>query len=53
MNAFEIRETSDDYPDYNISYDEFCSTTTSAIDSITEANGFAEIKLDYGAGRNG
>lgn len=52
-DSFEIPETDDDCPDYNISYDEFCSETTNAINSITEANGFAEIQLDYGAGRNG
>lgn len=52
-DAFEIPETGDDYPDYNISYNEFCSETTSAIDSIVETNGFAEIELAFGAGRNG
>lgn len=52
-DSFEIPETGDDYPDYNISYDDFCSGTTNAIDNITEANGFAEVNVDYGAGRNG
>lgn len=50
---FEINESEDGEPNYDIDYNDFCSGTTSAIDDITEANGFAEINVDYGAGRNG
>lgn len=36
--------------DYYVDYSDF---DTQVIDAITEENGFADIRCDYGAGRNG
>lgn len=52
-DSFEIEEFEDGEPNYDIDYHDFESETTGAIDCITESNGFAEINVAYGAGRNG
>lgn len=47
----ELYADEDGYIDYdNVDYEE---CTTSAIESITEENGFADIECQYGAGRDG
>lgn len=46
--------TDDGYLDYDlIEYEDFSPEITGLIDEITEENGFADIDLEYGAGRNG
>lgn len=44
----------DGYLDYDlIEYEDFSPEITSLIDEITEGNGFADIVIEYGAGRDG
>lgn len=50
-NRTELYADEDGYIDYdNVDYEE---CTTSAIESITEENGFTDIECQYGAGRDG
>ena len=46
----DIETDEDGYADYDIDYED-CST--SAIDAITEENGFVDIECQWGAGFNG
>ena len=47
----DIPEDEDGYCSYYVDYSDFYNTD--AIDQITEENGFADIDVQYGAGRNG
>lgn len=49
--GFEIYEPWDGEPDYDVDYDEF--DEAELIDQINKDNGFADINVAYGAGRNG
>ena len=49
--GFEIYEPWDGEPDYDVDYIDFDESTT--IDQITKENGFCDIEIAYGAGRNG
>ena len=50
-NCTELYEDEDGYIDYDdVDYEE---CTTSAIEAITEENGFADIECQFGAGRDG
>lgn len=52
-NSEELYEDEDGDVNYNVNYEDFDKKTISAIDDISEENGFAEIDMQYGAGRNG
>ena len=39
--------------DYYVEPEDFSSHVLSAIDDVTKANGFVDVRIDYGAGRNG
>lgn len=47
----EIYEPWDGEPDYDVDYSDF--EESSLIDCITEDNGFVNVEVAYGAGRNG
>lgn len=49
----DLEEDEDGEVDYYVDYNDFSKNTTDAIDAISEKNGFAEIDVQYGAGRNG
>lgn len=39
--------------DYDVDYEDFDEEITDMINKIVEENGFSEIEIGYGAGRNG
>lgn len=49
--GFDIYEPWDGEPDYDVSYEDF--EEASLIDCICKENGFANVEVAYGAGRNG
>lgn len=49
----DLEEDEDGEVNYYVDYSDFSKNTTDAIDAINETNGFAEIDIQYGAGRNG
>lgn len=49
----DLEEEEDGYVNYDIGYSDFSKSTTDAIDAISVENGFADIDVQYGAGRNG
>lgn len=49
--GYEIYEPWDGEPDYDVDYDDF--DEAELIDQINESNGFADVSIAYGAGRNG
>ena len=49
--GFEIYEPWDGEPDYDVDYCDFYEAKT--INQITKENGFDNIEIAYGAGRNG
>lgn len=51
-DSFDIDESDGD-PNYNIHLSNFDTNTQKAIRAISEENGFADIALQYGGGRNG
>jgi len=52
-DAFDIEETEDGYPNYDVDFEDFELSTQSMINAITEEYGFVDINCQYGAGRNG
>lgn len=48
----DLEEDEDGEVNYYIDYSNFSKNTTDAIDAINKTNGFAEIDIQYGAGRN-
>lgn len=49
----DLEEDEDGDVNYNVGYEDFGKATRDAIDEINEENGFANIDVQYGAGRNG
>lgn len=49
-DCHHIYADEDGYLDYNVDYDDF---DTEVIDCISEENGFADIEIQWGAGRDG
>ena len=49
-DMFDLYEDDDGEIDYDVDYDDF---DTTVFDCITEKNGFSDVELQYGAGRNG
>lgn len=47
----ELYEDEDGEVNYDVDYDDF--SVSKYIDKVTEENGFAEIEIGYGAGRDG
>ena len=45
-------ECQGDY-NYDVGYDDFDKSETDFIDGVSEATGFTDIEVGYGAGRNG
>lgn len=49
----DLCEDEDGYVNYDIEYEEFSPYILDIVDNISDENGFADIEVGYGAGRDG